>query len=230
MKKHLALHNKLLNSLPPAELRAVQAELAPVELQSNQVIFENGRDVDWIYFPEQAVISFLGSTGAGNSVEVWSVGFEGLAGISGILSHSSSFRGVVQVPGTAKVIRRSALVRHFALGGDLHDAILRYFDRLLIQASQLGVCNSAHAVEQRLSRWLLMLQDRSGASSLNLTQESIAGALGTRRATISEAAAALQNARVISYTPGTITINSRRRLQAATCHCYKVIKAQFDAA
>ncbi len=230
MKKQLALCNKILRSLPPAELAVLRSDLAPVDLPPNQVVYQNGKPIDWIYFPDQAVISFLGNTGDGSSVEVWSVGHEGLAGTSGILASSSAFNAVVQVPGTAHIIRRSALLRHFAQGGVMHDAVLRYYDRLLVQASQLGVCNNAHAVEQRFSRWLLMLQDRSGASSLSLTQESIAGALGTRRATISEAAAALQEAKVISYTSGTITINSRRGLQATTCHCYRVIKAQFDAA
>ena len=75
-----------------------------------------------------------------------------------------------------------------------------------------------------------MLLDRSGVPNLRMTQDLIAGALGTRRATISIAAAALQNAKLISYTPGSITINSRRGLQAATCSCYKLIKAEFDAA
>jgi CRP-like cAMP-binding protein len=230
MKRRHTFRNRILGALPAAEFNGVRADLASVELQAGQPLYQAGKSVDWIYFPEQSVISFLGNAGEGGSVEVWSVGNEGMAGISGILSDATAFSAVVQVSGTAQVIRRRALLRHFAQGAVLHDAVLRYYDRLLIQASQLGVCNNMHAVEQRFSRWLLMLQDRSGASNLNLTQESIAGALGTRRATISVAAAALQEANVISYTPGSITINSRRGLQAATCPCYKVIKAQFDAA
>jgi CRP-like cAMP-binding protein len=136
----------------------------------------------------------------------------------------------VQIEGRAFSIRRSALLRRFHGAGEFHDSVLRYYHCLVIQASQLGVCNNAHPVEQRFSRWLLMLQDRSGTSRLNLTQESIAGALGTRRATISVAAAALQDSKVISYTPGSIKINSRRQLQATTCPCYRFIKSHFDAA
>jgi len=230
MKKLNAPRNRILGSLPPAELHAFGSTLISVDLQFGRIIYRPGQVIDTIYFPDQAVISFQGSTGDGGSVEVWSVGHEGLAGMSGILSMSSPFSAYVQIPGRAWAVQRSHLLNHFDRAERLHDSILRYYQCLLIQASQLGVCNNAHAVEQRFSRWLLMLQDRSGASSLNLTQESIAGALGTRRATISVAAAALQNAKLISYTPGSITINSRRGLQAATCHCYKFIKAHFDAA
>jgi hypothetical protein len=63
-----------------------------------------------------------------------------------------------------------------------------------------------------------------------MTQDLIAGVLGTRRATISIAAAALQNARLISYTPGSITINSRRGIASRDVRLLKLIKAEFDAA
>ena len=230
MKNAGAIRNRIIGSLPPADFSALSADLTPVDLRPDQVIYETGERIDTIYFPEQAVVSFLGNTGDGATVEVWSVGHEGLAGLSGLLTDNwSPFRAVVQVEGRAYAIKRSVLARHFNRRNVLHDSILRYYQCLLVQASQLGVCNNAHPVEQRFSRWLLMLQDRSGGESLSLTQESIAGALGTRRATISVAAAALQQAKVISYTPGLIKINSRR-LQATTCHCYKLIKSNFDAA
>src|SRR5439155_13484669 len=96
---------------------------------------------------------------------------------------------------------------------------------LLMQVSYLGICNNSHSIEQRFSRWLLMIQDRTGSSELKFTQDAIAGVLGTRRATISVAAAALQAVGLISYTPGTITIRSRKRLLKAACRCYKVISS-----
>jgi len=230
MKNVDATHNRIITSLSPSDIARIAPHLSLIELPRGEVLFQPGAAVETIYFPEQAVISFLGNTGGGGTVEIWSVGPEGLAGMSGILAVRSPFRAVVQIAGPAYAISRSTFLRLFNECRPLHDSVLRYYQSLLVQASQLGVCNNAHAVEQRFSRWLLMLQDRSGTSQLNLTQESIATALGTRRATISEAAAALQQAKLISYTPGSIKINSRRGLQATTCHCYKLIKAHFDAA
>jgi CRP-like cAMP-binding protein len=230
MKKVSSQRNHIFDCLPARDLDEILGPARTVELQAGESLQEPGQPTEIIYFPETAVVSYLGNAGQGITAEVWSVGAEGIAGISGILSTTCPFRAIVQIPGTAKAINRSTVVRLFSVGGALHDHILKYYQRLLVQAAQLGVCNQMHAVEQRFSRWLLMLLDRSGEFNLRMTQTLIAGALGTRRATISIAAAALQNARLISYTPGSITINSRRGLQAATCGCYKLIKAEFDAA
>jgi len=230
MKKLSSQRNRIFERLPAKGVDELFPHARTVDLQHGQSLQEPGKPTGIIYFPETAVVSFLGNAGNGATAEVWSVGSEGIAGISGLISATCPFRAVVQIPGTAKAINRSILLRQFSKGGALHDYVLQYYQRLLIQAAQLGVCNQMHAVEQRFSRWLLMLLDRSRAPNLKMTQDSIAVALGTRRATISIAAAALQNAKLISYTPGSITINSRRGLQAATCGCYKLIKAEFDAA
>jgi len=64
-----------------------------------------------------------------------------------------------------------------------------------------------------------------GTRELRFTQEAIAAVLGTRRATISVAAASLQSAGFISYTPGSITIKSRKGLEKTACRCYKVIRS-----
>jgi len=102
--------------------------------------------------------------------------------------------------------------------------LLRYYDYLLVQISYLGVCNNIHSIEQRFSRWLLMIGDRTGSNELRFTQDAIAAILGTRRATISVAAAELQSRGLISYSPGSIKIESRRGLEKAACHCYRQIR------
>src|SRR5207237_1487542 len=102
----------------------------------------------------------------------------------------------------------------------LNAAVCGYCQRLIIQVAQIGLCNSAHEVEQRFCRWLLMTQQRTGLRTLTFTQDFIAGILGTRRASISVAASSLQNSGLIRYTTGSITILSRRRLLAAACPCY----------
>jgi len=93
--------NSLLQSLPPSELNQLKADLKVVELRRGDVLFEPDRRADFTYFPLDCVVSFLGDTGEGGTVEVWSVGNEGVAGMSGILGGAKPFRGVVQVPGEA---------------------------------------------------------------------------------------------------------------------------------
>jgi CRP-like cAMP-binding protein len=215
--------NSILDSLPPRELRKISRDLEPVRLVKNSAVFRPGTRSEYLYFPTGAVISFFGDTGDGGSIEVWSVGNEGAAGIGSVFGRATPFEGVVQVSGTALRARASAIRRHFLQNDAFHDAALRYLQYLLTQVSYLGICNNSHPLVQRLSRWLLVMEERAGASTLNFTQDAIAGVLGTRRATISVAAAELQASGLISYTPGAITITSRRGLRRVACTCYKVI-------
>jgi CRP-like cAMP-binding protein len=217
--------NLVLSSLPPDDAALIAAELTPTRIDRNAVVFEPYRSHERVYFPTDSSITFLGDTGDGGRVEVWSVGNEGVAGLSALIGETKPFRGVVQVAGNALSGNALRLRRYFHERHGFHDAVVRYYHSLLIQVSLLGICNSSHSVEQRLSRWLLMVRERAGTSVLNFTQDYIAGVLGTRRATISVAAAALQTADLISYTPGSITIKSRKGLQAVACSCHKLIRS-----
>jgi hypothetical protein len=217
-------HNRILDGIPFREFRTMSADLKPVTLSRDTVLFQPDRGGDNVYFPTGAVISFSGDTGEGSNIEVWAVGHEGAAGISAIFGRTKPFRGVVQVAGTAWVATASNFRRHFRKRGPFHDALLQYYHYLLVQISYLGICNNTHGIEQRFIRWLLMLQDRVGTDELKFTQDAIAGILGTRRATISVAAAALQSAGLISYTPGAIRIRSHRALERAACRCYRMIR------
>jgi hypothetical protein len=215
--------NSILDNLSHEEFGKISPDLESVPLTKYSAVLPTGRRDEYIYFPTGAVISFLGDTNGGGSIEVWSVGHEGAAGIASLLGQSTPFPGVVVVAGTALRAKSSALRKHFEKSEAFHKAALGYLQYLMTQISYLGVCNNSHPLDQRLSRWLLVMEERVGGNVLNFTQDSIAGVLGTRRATISVAAARLQADGLISYTPGAITIRSRRGLRKVACGCYKVI-------
>jgi len=217
--------NSILQSLPRSDFAYLSPDLKEMELSKGTLLFEPDMPPADIYFPIDSVISFVGESGESGSVEVWAVGSEGVAGVSGILGKSKPFRGVVQVSGRALTSSGVMARRCFENCRAFRDLILAYYDNLLLQISYLGICNNLHPVEQRFCRWLLMVRDRARKNELKFTQEAIAAVLGTRRATISETAAALQNAGFISYTPGSITIRSRKGLENAACRCYKLINA-----
>jgi CRP-like cAMP-binding protein len=124
----------------------------------------------------------------------------------------------------------SAAVRIEAsrLGG-LHDLLHRYSHSLLTQVSQSSACNRFHLVDARLARWLLMTNDRLGAKEFPLTQEFLSNMLGVRREGVSKAASTLQAGKLIRYSRGVITILNRRALEARSCRCYRIIKAEADA-
>jgi CRP-like cAMP-binding protein len=106
--------------------------------------------------------------------------------------------------------------------------LLRYTQALITQISQTAVCNRRHSLEQRLCRWLLLCHDRVKTNELLMTQEFISNMLGGRRESVTVAACHLQDAGLIHYSRGHITILNRRGLETVVCECYRVIKNEFD--
>ena len=123
-------------------------------------------------------------------------------------------------------MRARALREEFQTGGALHSLLLRYTQVMLTQISQTAVCNRLHAAEQRLCRWLLMCRDRVHANDLQMTQEFMATMLGGRRETVTVAAGRLQDAGLIRYSRGHITILNRKGLESAVCECYGIVEAE----
>ena len=120
-----------------------------------------------------------------------------------------------------------ALLAAAAASATLHRLLHVYTEVLLRQTVQTSACNRHHSAEARLTRWLLLTQDHVGADYLPLTHEVLADILGVRRATITLAARALQEAGLIRYQRGSVTIVDRAGLEAVACECYGVIRAAY---
>jgi len=113
--------------------------------------------------------------------------------------------------------------------GDLQGLLRRYVHALMTQIAQSGVCNRFHTIDVRLARWLLMTHDRMGSGELHATQESIAHMLGVRRSSVTAAASGFHKQNIIDYRRGQIEILDRRKLRAACCDCYAMMKRQYDS-
>lgn len=111
--------------------------------------------------------------------------------------------------------------------GSLHDLLHRYTQALMVQLSQTVACNRLHTTEQRCARWLMQTRDRVGADEFELTQQFLAQMLGVRRGTVSLTAGVLQQAGVIRYSRGRITVADAGALHDAACECYDVVQAEF---
>lgn len=198
--------------------------LEPVTLTFGETIYQLKSPIDYVYFPDSGVLSLLGVAGVENPIEVGLLGPEGLAGLPLFLgvSHSPN-KVVVQAEGSAKRITGEAALEEFARRAAFHDAVLRFAHDLFQQVSQTTSCNRHHEVEERLSRWLLMMRDRVEADTLHLTQEFLSWMLGVRNKAVSHAAITLQKSGSIKYSRGQVRIVDRKRLERSACVCYRMM-------
>ena len=220
--------NRLLAAIPPEELEHLALHFQRVPLVFGEILFEAGDLIEFIYFPINGMISMIASTENGRSVEVGLVGKEGVTGVSAILGDDiSSLRVVIQVAGSALKLSTTALREELRRDGGLRSVLLRYSLFALAQATQSAVCNRLHSVEQRCARWLLDIRDRAGSDTFLMTHEFLAYILGVRRAGVTVAAQTLQQAGLIRYTLGRMTILDADGLEAAACECHRVLKNEL---
>jgi CRP-like cAMP-binding protein len=220
--------NRLLAALPDAEYQHLIPHLQHVSLSSKQVLYEVGEPIEYVYFPHRSIISSLATLEDGSTVEVGLVGNDGIVGIPAALGDNiTTTTATVQIPNSAMRMKASLLKSEFQRGGVLQSLLLRYMQAQHSFISQNVACNRLHHLEQRLARWLLLICDRVGSNELPLTQEFISQMLGVRRAGVTEAANTLQQAGLIRYNRGRITILNREGLEAFSCECYQIINSEY---
>jgi CRP-like cAMP-binding protein len=221
------LDNGLLSGLPSSQAARLDKYFEHVRLSFGDTIYKSKALIDYVYFPDSGVLSMIGITAGDNPIEVGLIGSEGLAGLPVFLGVSRSANDViVQADGTAKRIKVEHVLAEFAGRGALHDAILLFAHELFVQVSVTTSCNRHHEVEQRLSRWLLMMRDRGKADQLQLTQEFLSWMLGVRNQAVSRAAMTLQETNAIDYSRGTVKILNRKKLEQKACACYRMMAAR----
>lgn len=192
-------------------------------------LYEPGGRLKHVYFPTTAIVSLLYITESGLSSEIAGVGNEGVLGISLFMGgESTTSSAVVQTAGHGFRLKAELLKTEFERFGPTMHLLLRYTQALITQMTQTAACNRHHSIVQQLCRWLLLTLDRLPSHELIMTQELIAGALGVRRESITEAAAKLQRAGLVRYRRGHIAVLERSGLEAGACECYAVVKKEFN--
>jgi CRP-like cAMP-binding protein len=182
-----------------------------------------------VYFPIDAVLSVVTQMSDGASIEVGTVGREGVSAIPLLLGATTSANeSYCQVPGRAVVISSDHFHRLLRTGNvEFRIVLNRFLQAYVNMLGQLAACNGRHSVYERCARWLLLTHDRVNSDTILLTHEYLSMMLGARRSGVTAAAAALQFAGYISYSHGQIEILDRRGLEAAACECYTVAREQF---
>jgi CRP-like cAMP-binding protein len=221
--------NHLLDALPEGDYARLKSELELVPMPLGTVLYEPGARLRHVFFPTTSIVSLLYVMEDGASAEIAVVGNEGMLGISLFMGgETTPSHAVVQSAGYGVRLKAQLLKDEFARFGPMMHLLLRYTQALITQMAQTAVCNRHHSVDQQLCRWLLLSLDRLATNELSMTQELIANMLGVRREGVTEAAGRLQDAGLIRYQRGKITVLDRTRLEARSCECYQVVKTEFD--
>jgi len=223
------LPNALLASLSRNLTDRLVPHLSTLPLAQGIVLYEDGDDVDEVYFPHDGMLSLLTVMKGGNAVETATVGREGVVGaMTGFGLKRSMVRVVVQLPMTSSKIAASKFRKLIEASDELRRVCLRYNEVLLSQARITAACNVLHPIQARFCRWLLQAADRAASDTVPLTQEFLAEMLGVRRTSVTEVARKVQESGAIKYARGVIQIVDTTRLRKQSCECYRTLIDQSE--
>lgn len=222
--------NQLLGALEDDSLHRLEKAFEPVTLKLGTVVCDAGGTLEHAYFPRGAVLSLLTVMDNGSAIETANIGREGAFGIFAAMYSRVSFnRCLVQLEGPMIRCSIAALQDEFGRSANVRDLFVSYSETLLSQVQQTVGCNALHTIQERMCRWLLMMDDRAEGELMGYTQEFLAEIMGVARTSISAAAQSMQNADLISYRRGSMQVLDRVGLEKASCECYGIVKRRFDA-
>jgi len=217
--------NLFLSSLRPKDCDLLLARSTAVDLPLRTVLYEPDRKPKHAYFMTSGIASVVAAVSEGGTAEVGVIGNEGIVGSMHLLGDAPvPTQCFIQAKGTALRMPFPALQEAFGSSEGIRERILEFVQEQALSVSQIAGCNRLHGAEERLARWLLMVQDRVDSDILDLTQEFLAVMLGAQRTTVTMVAGALQSSGLIEYRRGHVRIINRQNLEDAACGCYQVLK------
>jgi CRP-like cAMP-binding protein len=206
--------NLLLASLDRRDLRLLEPHLEPATLALRHVLEEPGKPVDAVYFPEEGFASVVAGPKSAAQVEVGLIGRDGMSGLTILLgNHSSPHSTYMQAAGKGQRVRTAEFRKAMQDSASLRQSLLKYVQVFMIQTAQTAIANARARLDQRLARWILMADDRLEGASLPLTHEFLSLMLGVRRASVTEAIAALEAQNLIRARRAQIVVLNRKGIE-----------------
>jgi CRP-like cAMP-binding protein len=214
---------------PRTDRGRLRALCSQTKLVRGEVLGDRGKPTRDVYFPTEGFISLIAPLDGEPVLEAGMVGREGMLGAHLALGVAiDPLHALVQGPGMAWRLSARAFRGELARSLPLRQGIQRYIYVLIAQLTSSAVCLRFHLIGPRLARWLLMSQDRAHSKEFYVTQEFLSYMLGVRRVGVTAAAGQLQREGLIEYSRGNITILDRRRLEAASCSCYRTDRRTYS--
>ena len=226
----LGVQNNLLLALKPADFALLQPHLQMVRLRTDEVLYEPGDDVRYVYFPlDPTLLAFRVVLDDGRAIETALVGREGA--ICGVVSHGrlpAYSRSVVLHEGPALRIGVERLEAAKMQSLSIRHLFARYADCVMAQVFQSVACNAAHSVEQRAAKWLIAANERISDNRVPLTQEQFAVMLGVGRSYVSRVVRSFRERGLIEGERGAIVVLDADGLRETACECQESVRRHFD--
>ena len=220
--------NRLLLALPASNLKRLMSQLELVPCERGRILLDADSILDDVFFPDSGVVSVVALYEDGSIIEMATIGREGCTGFQAIFGDKeSSVRFLVQLPGSAARMSRSAFLRAMKAMPAFRNLMHAYVQAFMEQVLVSGACNGAHSVKQRLARWLLMMDDRTDDNLLRITQTLLAEMLGVQRPTITNAVREFEKAGLIAPGQRQIAVLDRQGLLQASCECYQMVRRRI---
>jgi CRP-like cAMP-binding protein len=220
--------NRLLLALPASNLKRLMSQLELVPCERGRILLDADSILDDVFFPDSGVVSVVALYEDGSIIEMATIGREGCTGFQAIFGDKeSSVRFLVQLPGSAARMSRSAFLRAMKAMPAFRNLMHAYVQAFMEQVLVSGACNGAHSVKQRLARWLLMMDDRTDDNLLRITQTLLAEMLGVQRPTITNVVREFEKAGLIAPGQRQIAVLDRQGLLQASCECYQMVRRRI---
>jgi len=224
---HQPSQNQILSKLPAAELAQITSQTEEMLCELRQDLFQQGEEVELVYFPLTAMASLLVVLSDGTTIEAMTVGREGFVGqqlLNGVTS--ARYKGVCQIEGSFLVMKSETFLATIDRLPDLRRRLQRYSQYASEVLAQSAACNSVHTIRQRCAKWLLVTADAAGSNEFHLTQEFLSQMLAVRRAGVTEALNDLVQKRLLSKSYGQIKLVDVDGLKSVACECYETITSK----
>ena len=221
--------NRLLASLPDRDRSRLIPQLELLTLFAKESVHESGEEINYVYFPIDCIVVLISSVEPKATVEVGLIGNEGMIGATILLgAKQSTSRALILAEGKALRLPAAVLKKEAKRSSRMRELMLTYANALLAQSAQLAACHRYHTPTARLARLLLMIQDRAHTPELRITQDLLANLLGTRRATVTNAANQLEDKGLLQSVRGRIKFLDRAGLEKESCSCYAIISQPYS--
>lgn len=192
-------------------------------------LYRPNASIDWIYFPEGAVVSIVAIGPGNNRTEVGIFGREGMSGSAVLLgADQTPLETYVQVSSTTALgLSKTALLAAVEASPTLRMLLLRYAHVQSIQVASALSTMAVFTIDRRLARWLLMCHDRLDNDDIAITHEFMGMMLGSRRAGVTEALHMLEGNGLVRSNRGMVVVLDRAGLVSLAGNSYGCAENEY---